>query len=340
MAQRQQVSLGDVRNLFDRYHSSAKTPLPLAQIAAALETLGDKARSEKAWALAFARDELARGYGGDYASPVRDQAWITALALDSRLVKEPLQLVFTLRDSARLRRWISTQERFALYTLGQKLNQRETHWQASLQVNDAPIAIDQSTPWRGYWKREAVPSALTLTNSDNKPLFTNLTLQGYPVEPNYDIAEGIQVRRFFYNDRGEVISLNNVKTGDLILVRVDMQSIDEYRLPDAMLVELLPAGLELENQNLSSAVAMQDMRVQNKTVAQWMANTPIVHQEFRDDRYVAALSLSRKTASVFYLARAVTPGEYLVPPSLVEDMYRPEIRAVGGKETTLVISPK
>ncbi|WGO97972.1 alpha-2-macroglobulin [Saccharophagus degradans] len=340
MAQRQQVSLGDVRNLFDRYHGSAKTPLPLAQIAAALETLGDKARSEKAWTLAFARDELARGYGGDYASPVRDQAWITALASDSRLVKEPLQLVFTLRDSARLRRWISTQERFALYTLGQKLNQRETHWQASLQVNDAPIAIDQSTPWRGYWKREAVPSALTLTNSDNKPLFTNLTLQGYPVEPNYDIAEGIQVRRFFYNDRGEVISLNNVKTGDLILVRVDMQSIDEYRLPDAMLVELLPAGLELENQNLSSAVAMQDMRVQNKTVAQWMANTPIVHQEFRDDRYVAALSLSRKTASVFYLARAVTPGEYLVPPSLVEDMYRPEIRAVGGKETTLVISPK
>lgn len=148
------------------------------------------------------------------------------------------------------------------------------------------------------------------------------------------------MRRFFYNDRGEVISLNNVKTGDLILVRVDMQSTDEYRLPDAMLVELLPAGLELENQNLSSAVAMQDMRVQNKTVAQWMTNTPIVHQEFRDDRYVAALSLSRKTASVFYLARAVTPGEYLVPPSLVEDMYRPEIRAVGGKETTLVISPK
>ena len=30
-----------------------------------------------------------------------------------------------------------------------------------------------------------------------------------------------------------------------------------------------------------------------------------------------------------YLMRAVTPGRYLVPPTQVEDMYRPEIRAVG-----------
>jgi uncharacterized protein YfaS (alpha-2-macroglobulin family) len=40
---------------------------------------------------------------------------------------------------------------------------------------------------------------------------------------------------------------------------------------------------------------------------------------------------------VFYLARAVTPGEYTVPPTLVEDMYRPEIRAIGVKEDKLII---
>ena len=27
--------------------------------------------------------------------------------------------------------------------------------------------------------------------------------------------------------------------------------------------------------------------------------------------------------------RAVTPGRYQVPPTQVEDMYRPELRAVG-----------
>jgi uncharacterized protein YfaS (alpha-2-macroglobulin family) len=32
---------------------------------------------------------------------------------------------------------------------------------------------------------------------------------------------------------------------------------------------------------------------------------------------------------VFYLVRAVTPGTYRVPPPLVEDMYRPDLRGVG-----------
>ena len=61
------------------------------------------------------------------------------------------------------------------------------------------------------------------------------------------------------------------------------------------------------------------------------------HEEFRDDRYVAALKLSRGSkASVFYLVRAVTPGTYSVPPPLVEDMYRPQLRGVGRSNPTTI----
>ena len=66
------------------------------------------------------------------------------------------------------------------------------------------------------------------------------------------------------------------------------------------------------------------------------------HEEFRDDRYVAAVKLSRgSTAKVFYLVRAVTPGTYTVPPSLVEDMYRPQLRGVGrsNPSTITVVQP-
>ena len=66
------------------------------------------------------------------------------------------------------------------------------------------------------------------------------------------------------------------------------------------------------------------------------------HEEFRDDRYVAALDLRRgNTARVFYLVRAVTPGSYTVPPPLVEDMYRPDIRGVGRAvpATITVVQP-
>ena len=39
------------------------------------------------------------------------------------------------------------------------------------------------------------------------------------------------------------------------------------------------------------------------------------HEEYRDDRYVAALRLDQgDTARLYYLVRAVTPGSHTVPP--------------------------
>ena len=66
------------------------------------------------------------------------------------------------------------------------------------------------------------------------------------------------------------------------------------------------------------------------------------HEEFRDDRYVAALKLDQgQEAHVFYLVRAVSPGTYRVPPPIVEDMYRPEVRGIGKSEpaTIKVVEP-
>ena len=63
--------------------------------------------------------------------------------------------------------------------------------------------------------------------------------------------------------------------------------------------------------------------------------------EYRDDRYVAALKLEGGQARLFYLVRAVTPGTYVVPPPQLEDMYRPQLRAVGKTpfDTIKVVPP-
>jgi len=149
------------------------------------------------------------------------------------------------------------------------------------------------------------------------------------------------VRRTFYSETGAPIDLAQVSTGDLLLVRIDVQTTDENQLPEGMLVDLLPAGLELENQNLESAVKMDEMVVGKRKVSEWMSATRLNHQEYRDDRFVAALPIYRRQdATVFYLARAVTPGTYLIPPTQVEDMYRPYIRAIGKSEGTITILPK
>ena len=66
---------------------------------------------------------------------------------------------------------------------------------------------------------------------------------------------------------------------------------------------------------------------------------PTKHQEFRDDRYGAALEVHKGRAiHLFYLTRAVTPGVYKVPSPLVEDMYRPEIRGIGKTASDIIIA--
>ena len=101
----------------------------------------------------------------------------------------------------------------------------------------------------------------------------------------------------------------------------------------------LPAGLELENQNLAnSAASLTENGSEIQNLINQMQQEDIQHIEFRDDRFVAALSVNEgQHATLVYLARAVTPGRYRVPPPQVESMYRPQWQAVGETADWLVV---
>ena len=101
-------------------------------------------------------------------------------------------------------------------------------------------------------------------------------------------------------------------------------------IADALITDLLPGGLEVENLNLDGAKQWEGIVIDGINLDQHTGAADIVHEEYRDDRYAAALRLRRGNAAhVFYLVRAVTPGTYTVPPPLVEDMYRPALRGIG-----------
>ena len=59
------------------------------------------------------------------------------------------------------------------------------------------------------------------------------------------------------------------------------------------MVDLLPAGLELENQNLaSSSASLQDSGSEVQNLLNQMQQSDIQHMEFRDDRFVAAVPVN------------------------------------------------
>jgi uncharacterized protein YfaS (alpha-2-macroglobulin family) len=111
-----------------------------------------------------------------------------------------------------------------------------------------------------------------------------------------------------------------------------------------VVVDRLPAGLEIENPRLVEAGDV-------KTLPWLKSERQPEHTEFRDDRLVAAFNLfgsaSRpgsgdgddeaqgaiSSATVAYLVRAVTPGTFLHPAATAEDMYRPErfARTAAGR---------
>lgn len=342
LARKQQARLSDVRGLYDNYNQFSKRKLPFAQIALALELAGDQRRAKEAWGKALAKTTETRGYAGDYSSKVRDLAWTMSLALESKLIDNPFAGMIELRDALVESRWLSTQDRWALYRLGTSLEKnRSDSWKLSVLEDANTLEKSLQTSYQNVYREMDIPKNYRIDNTNESPLFISLRHLGYPKESPATKSDGIRIKRSYYNDKGQLLDLKTLTSGDLVLVRLEAISQNEKFIPDALLVDLLPSGLELENQNLATAIDMSTLMVEGTTVEQWQSNSTILNREFRDDRFVAAVKLNKRQATnIFYLARAVTPGRYIVPPSLAEDMYRPWIHAIGNTQEPIEILKK
>jgi uncharacterized protein YfaS (alpha-2-macroglobulin family) len=135
-----------------------------------------------------------------------------------------------------------------------------------------------------------------------------------------------------------------VRAGARVRVRVLM--VAPSARTHVALVDPLPSGFEPLNPELQGTGFTdnprppmpnpRDRRPQQPPVRSWW----FVHQNLRDDRAEAFASLL--PAGVYeytYLARATTPGRFVVPPPRAEMLYEPETFGRGSGET-VVITPE
>jgi len=337
LARSQQAPLGALRSLFER-RSDARSGLPLVQLAIALQKMGDQPRADQALLAGLAAQRNANEWLADYGSPLRDQAMILALLEENDLAKgQREERLFTLSDQLAASPYLSTQERNSLFLAGRLgFAKPETNWQVSLTGSGGVRELNnqQSTL---ELDGKLLSSDLALSNQGEAPVYQQLTVSGYPQVPPAAGGNNLSIRREYLGMNGQPLNLRNLNSGDLVLVHLAVSA--KQRVPDALVVDLLPAGLELENQNLAqSAASLENASSQVKEWRESMQNASLKHQEFRDDRYVAAMNLDGYgTTHLLYLARAVTPGTYRVPPPQVESMYRPNWQAVGETPVDMVI---
>ncbi|MEQ7919829.1 alpha-2-macroglobulin [Xanthomonas sp. WHRI 1810A] len=340
LSRSQQAPLGALRSLFDR-RSDARSGLPLIQLSVALEKMGDKSRAEQALMAGLAAKRQANDWLADYGSPLRDQALILSLLEENKLAVDKVEeRLFALSDQVAASRYLSTQERNSLFMAGRDLlGKPEAKWAATLTSGTQNRALSNEQPGVKL-DSSVLASPLTVQNTGSETLYQQMTISGYPVQAPAPGGENLSIRRDYLGLDGEPLNLNALKSGELVLVHLQVKS--KERVPDALVVDLLPAGLEIENQNLAQSAA--SLENASESVKQWrqsMENAGLKHQEFRDDRYVAAVDLQGfNTVDLLYLARAVTPGTYRVPPPQVESMYRPNWQALGEAPAQLVVKGK
>ena len=347
LARVNRAPLGTLRALYDNKRGKSLTGLPLVHLGIALSLQGDKTRGAKAIAEGFARTGDRPDYLGDYGTKLRDDALMIALVHERKLAKPEFdRRAISLGRELDARRnsgwlWLSTQEQVALARLGKALmvdQKKLVSGQWSIGGDAEAVA-----PVRLFGRsvdHAALARGLRFVPEGSPPLYASLDVAGIPRSAPAPDNRQIGIERRYYTTDGKEWKGGTLKEGEALIVRVGITA--NVAMPDALFTDLLPAGLEIENFNLGDAKQWAEVVVDGIAISDRGSAADVKHEEFRDDRYVAALKLDRgDTAKVFYLVRAVTPGTYTVPPSLVEDMYRPDIRGVGkaSPSTITVVQP-
>ena len=234
------------------------------------------------------------------------------------------------------RLYLSTQEQIAIARLGKNLiTDGDAVVSGTLAIGAESTAITPDRIWSRSFDAAQLRAGVRVTPQGTPPLYLSTDIAGVPkAAPAIDDSR-VAIQRTYYTLDGKPWVVAPLKEGDGLIVGLKIEA--RVAMPDALLVDLLPGGLEIENFNLTDARQWADIVVAGITLSDRSNAADVVHEEFRDDRYVAALKLGEgQEAHVFYLVRAVSPGTFLVPPPLVEDMYRPEIRGVGRSSVTTV----
>jgi uncharacterized protein YfaS (alpha-2-macroglobulin family) len=194
----------------------------------------------------------------------------------------------------------------------------------------AALTLAKDGPGRLYYRvgLRYAPASLDLAPAD----------QGFTVERVYEAVDNpADVRR---DADGW-----HVRAGSRVRVKVTLAAT--ARRYHVALVDPLPAGLEPMNPELATTGTIPDAPADTVDVMGapglggrgalgswwWWRRAWFDHQNMRDDRVEAFTSLLWEGVYTYrYVARATTPGRFVVPPPRAEEMYAPETFGRGATD--------
>ncbi|MEQ8840765.1 MAG: alpha-2-macroglobulin family protein [Acidimicrobiales bacterium] len=196
---------------------------------------------------------------------------------------------------------------------------------------------------------------LVLAKEGEGRLYYRLGLRYAPDDFDLDpLDRGFVVERTYeaVGDDGDVWldddGVWHVKAG--AEVRVNLTMVNDSRRTNMALLDPLPAGLEPSNPDLAVTAAAPEQEEEfsddsaddsiGRSVSfddSWWWGPWYDHQNLRDDRAEAFSGyLNAGTHEYSYVARATTPGTFVVPPARAEEIYAPEVFGRSGSDLVIV----
>ncbi|WP_022661764.1 alpha-2-macroglobulin family protein [Paucidesulfovibrio longus] len=298
-------------------------------LAASFAAVGDMHTYEALLTKAPQMPDENRERGGNLGSPLRDHALIL-LALMDAAPADP-RVPGTVEQLTRLMDTGShtTQENaLALMALGAFFERQASHAPFSGKVLvDGEVAGKFSNESALHLEGLGAGKIRIELDGQTEPgaVLYSLETRGAPSSKSYaPQSKGIEVRRSLLDRQGKALA-GAVKQGDLLVLKVDVRS-RSGAVPNMAVQTLLPTGLEVENPRLATTERLD-----------WMEDAPFdaAYQDLRDDRVLlfGDLPFSADTPdewrSQYVLVRAVSAGEFTLPPVRVEAMYDPAVFAQG-----------
>ena len=282
--------------------------------------------------------DTKRETGNNFNSPVRANAIILSTLADIDPHNPAVAvLAEKLAKSAKVGRYYTTQENaMALLALGKILHATGSGECRGSVTSGLSTLAEFDVTGVTLTDKELAGKKLTITSAGTGLCYYFWQLEGVKATGTareYDVD--IQVRRRYVNKDGMALDYRHVPHGELVIAEIEIQSKSDD-ISNIVIVDMLPAGLEIENPRLESRQGSDWLEKRYEKQQRLYPD----YMDIRDDRLILFGDVYRNHPRVFYYAlRAVSPGTFAVPSIKAEAMYNPVITSLASA-SSMTIEPR
>jgi uncharacterized protein YfaS (alpha-2-macroglobulin family) len=300
------------------------------QLAGAFALSGDINTARSLFPATVVPQEVKRETGGNLNSSTRAKAiMLNSLAeVDPDHPSVP-KLIKSLADEAsENNRWYTTQDNaFAFLALGKIMRKQPPGKYTGVARIDGTHLADFGTGDQRFDGKNWGGKEVSLSIQGTGVCYYYWTAFGIPTSPDIkEFDQELTVRRRYLDKDGHVINYDQFHQGDLVVAEITIKALTE-NLDNVIIADLLPAGFEIENPRLESRAGIPWIKSEFKPD----------YMDIRDDRMLLFVSLPlQKQKKLYYALRAVTVGEFVLPPVSAEAMYDPAKSSVANSGSLII----